>query len=24
VTVQMALRNHEFAALGLPRLYVAR
>ena len=24
VSVQWALRNHEFAALGLPRLYVAR
>jgi RNA-directed DNA polymerase len=24
VTVQMALRNHEFSALGLPRLYLAR
>ena len=24
VSVQMALRNHEFAALGLPRLFVAR
>jgi RNA-directed DNA polymerase len=24
VTVQMALRNHFFESLGLPRLYIAR